>query len=230
VIEDAGDTIRLQHILVAGRGEEKVAVKHWRQDWIYEPEEVLVFVGGNAWAWRPIDEAAAEGKWAQTVYQVDDSPRYGALAAWSHDRGVSEWEPPSEWRPLPRRDATTRDDYHVIDGVNRHAITPFGWVHEQDNSKVVLTDGGPRLLVRDEWSRIAAASDTFGLTIPGEPEPLYEPLLELADRLAEGEIGTEGAIRRARQIIAGFTTTEVGSLEERIDEAPRPGARPSRHP
>lgn len=148
VIEDRGDFISLQHILVVQRGEQKFASKHWRQDWIYEPATVLVFIGGNAWEKRPVSRAAARGKWAQVVYQVDGSPRYGALAAWTHENGVSQWWPPPAWRPLPRRDATRRSDYHAIDGVNRHAITPSGWVHEQDNSKLILA-GKPRLLVRE---------------------------------------------------------------------------------
>lgn len=252
VIEDRGDLIRLQHILVVGE-ERRVAVKHWRQDWTYEPDRVLVFIGGNAWTSRPVEETEADGKWAQEVYQVDDSPRYGALAAWSHDRGISQWEPAAEWRPLPRRDATTRSDYHAIDGVNRHAITPFGWTHEQDNVKLVLTTDEPRALVREigvntyrrsddvaadvaerywaetreywsgvraEWARLEAAADTFGLTIQGEPEPLYDRLLELADEIREGETEMGEALRRARSVIDEYTTTEVGALEQRLPGDP----------
>lgn len=248
VIEDTGDTIRLQHLLVVG-DEEKRTIKHWRQDWIHEPDRVLTYVGGNAWTRRPVPDAEAEGKWAQVVYQVDDSPRYGALAAWSHRGGVSEWEPPSAWRPLPRRDATERDDYHAVDGVNRHAITPFGWVHEQDNDKLVLTGDEPRVLVREvglntyrrsdeveasvaeaywratraywvevraEWERLLAESDTLGLTIPGEPEPLYDRLLGLADEVRAGGSGTEEAVREAREVIAEYTTDDVGPLRERL--------------
>ncbi len=147
VVEDREDFISLQHILVVG-GEEKFPIKHWRQDWRYEPSEVLTFIGGNAWEMRPVDREAAQGKWSQTVYQVDDSPRYGALGVWSHGGGVSQWTPPAEWRPLPRRDMTTRDDYHAVDAVNVHAITPDGWAHEQMNLKVAL-DGTPRALVRE---------------------------------------------------------------------------------
>ncbi|MEE4350120.1 MAG: DUF6607 family protein [Pacificimonas sp.] len=147
VIEDRGDFISLQHILVVG-GDQKFPIKHWRQDWRYEPEEVLVFIGGNAWERRAVSEEERHGRWSQTVYQVDDAPRYGAVGAWSHDNGLSEWQPPAEWRPLPRRDMTTRDDYHAMDAVNRHALTPTGWVHEQDNAKVVL-DGTPHVLTRE---------------------------------------------------------------------------------
>ncbi|MEL7453659.1 MAG: DUF6607 family protein, partial [Pseudomonadota bacterium] len=88
VIEDRGDFISLQHILVVGGPDQKFPVKHWRQDWQYEPEEVLVFIGGNAWEIKDVPEAERAGKWSQTVYQVDDSPRYGAVGGWSHVNGV----------------------------------------------------------------------------------------------------------------------------------------------
>jgi hypothetical protein len=95
---------------------------------------------------------------------VDDAPRYGAVGAWSHENGVSAWTPPAEWRPLPRRDATTRDDYHAIDAVNRHAITPSGWVHEQDNTKLVLT-GEPCALVREVGVNIYEKFDGFDIAV-----------------------------------------------------------------
>lgn len=138
VVEDSGDFISLQHLLVVGPDESPYVVKHWRQDWKYEPARVLIFIGGNAWAWRDVPASEQAGSWSQTVYQVDDAPRYGAVGQWSHEDGMSAWTPPAEWRPLPRRDMTTRDDYHAVNAVNRHAITPEGWVHEQDNSKLVL--------------------------------------------------------------------------------------------
>lgn len=171
VIEDRGDFISLQHILVVG-GKDKFPVKHWRQDWYYEPDTVLTFIGGNAWSHRPVSAQDRKGKWSQIVYQVDDAPRYGAIAAWSHDRGASTWTPPAEWRPLPRRDATKRDDYHAIDAVNRHAITPFGWVHEQDNSKLVLTgkeqilvrEIGVNTYIRDDSYEVAVAEDYWAAT------------------------------------------------------------------
>ncbi|MEM6627672.1 MAG: DUF6607 family protein [Pseudomonadota bacterium] len=148
VVEDTGDYISLQHTLVVGPDSGPIVVKHWRQDWRYEPARVLVFIGGNAWEWRDVPEAERAGAWSQTVYQVDDTPRYGAVARWTYEDGLAEWTPPHEWRPLPRRDMTTRDDYHAVNAVNRHVITPWGWVHEQDNSKLILT-GAPTALVRE---------------------------------------------------------------------------------
>lgn len=149
VIEDQGDFISLQHILVATHGDVTLPIKHWRQDWQYEPDRILSFIGGNAWEWQDIPLAQRKGKWSQTVYQVDDAPRYSAVAAWTYDLGAPTWVPPHEWRPLPRRDMTTRNDYHTINAVNRHVITPLGWVHEQDNDKVVLSSGVPVLLARE---------------------------------------------------------------------------------
>lgn len=167
VIEDRGDFISLQHILVVG-GERKFPIKHWRQDWRYEPSRVLVHVGDNAWAWRDLPEAERQGAWSQTVYQVDDAPRYGAVGRWSYERGAPEWSPPAEWRPLPRRDATTRDDYDVIDAINRHALTPTGWVHEQDNSKLVLRDGAPEILVREVAVNTYRRSDAVAVAVATE--------------------------------------------------------------
>jgi hypothetical protein len=44
---------------------------------------------------------------------------------------------------LPRREYTKRDDYQVLEVVNRHTLTPSGWIHEQDNTKLMLPAGGP---------------------------------------------------------------------------------------
>ena len=151
VVEDTGDFIMLQHLLIVGPEEEPFIVKHWRQDWRYEPETVLAFQGHDDWTVEAVPAAEAAGAWSQTVYQVDDSPRYAAVAPWTHDAdGVSTWEPPVSWRPLPRRDDTTRDDYDVIAAVNRHTVMPWGWTHEQDNSKLVVEeDGAVHELVRE---------------------------------------------------------------------------------
>lgn len=151
VIEDTGTFISLQHILVVGDGEKMplMPIKHWRQDWIYEPTTVMDFIGANTWKKRELSDTERAGTWAQVVYQVDDAPRYAGVAVWDHTNGVSAWTSPPSWRPLPRRDATKRDDYHAIVAVNRHAITPDGWVHEQDNAKLILTGDKPQVLAHE---------------------------------------------------------------------------------
>lgn len=147
VIVDKETFISLQHILLVG-GQQKIVVKHWRQDWIYEPKEIFEYIGANKWRRKELSSQERKGKWAQLVYQVDDSPRYAAVAEWVHELGLSSWTSPVSWRPLPRRDATKRDDYDVLAAVNRHVITPDGWVHEQDNTKLILRSE-PRALVRE---------------------------------------------------------------------------------
>ena len=248
IVEDRGDFISLQHLLVVGPNESPFVVKHWRQDWKYEPARVLMFVGGNAWEWQDVPASERAGTWSQTVYQVDDAPRYGAVGTWTYEDGIAEWTPPQEWRPLPRRDMTTRDDYHAVDAVNRHVITPWGWVHEQDNSKLIL-DGVPQALVREvgintyrafddypveaaedywvgtedywagvraHWTAIEAANLRFAITIKGETEPLYMPLLELAGAVNDGEKDLEPALVEARAIIDSFVTPEIGELADRL--------------
>ena len=150
VIEDRGDFISLQHLLLTGQEDGSMVIKHWRQDWRYEPDRLLAFEGHDDFAMVEVAETDAVGAWSQTVYQVDDSPRYGGLARWTHENGVSTWEPEESLRPLPRRDDTTRTDYDAIEAVNRHIVTEWGWVHEQDNTKLVLAeDGSVTPLVRE---------------------------------------------------------------------------------
>ncbi|MEC9249264.1 MAG: DUF6607 family protein [Pseudomonadota bacterium] len=150
VVEDTGDFIMLQHLLIVGSDDNPFIVKHWRQDWRYEPETLLAFQGHDEWSIEAVSAADQAGAWSQTVYQVDDSPRYAAVAEWDHAPEASTWEPPVSWRPLPRRDDTTRDDYDTIAAVNRHTVTQWGWIHEQDNSKIALRDGTEREIVREQ--------------------------------------------------------------------------------
>jgi hypothetical protein len=141
IVEDRGDLIRLQHILVVAHEGQDIIVRHWRQDWEYEPSHVLTYAGANTWRRRAIPRHDRPGSWAQTVYNTDDSPRYGAHGVWEHDVGVSRWTGTRELRPLARRDAVRNPPYTHYSCVNRHAITPTGWVHEQDNSKLGVREG-----------------------------------------------------------------------------------------
>ena len=77
---------------------------------------------------RAVPRAERRGAWSQTVYQVDDSPRYGSLGRWVHSDEASIWEGGDAWRPLPRREHSVRSDYQVLAGRNRHTILPTGWV------------------------------------------------------------------------------------------------------
>ena len=142
VIVDMPDHIALQHLLVVDTGTSKpMVIKHWRQDWTWQPRSVLVYAGPSKWVLQPVVEADRKGAWSQTVWQTDDSPRYGAIGRWRYDDGVARWTSAETRRPLARRDATRHPPYDHYVGTNRHALTPGGWVHEQDNAKVGLKDG-----------------------------------------------------------------------------------------
>ncbi|MGM0632507.1 MAG: DUF6607 family protein [Pseudomonadota bacterium] len=148
VVEDDAERISLQHILimsVVGEDGELLGpfvTKHWRQDWVYEDAEVHTFRGYATWAGTGRDEASREGMWSQTVWQVDDSPRYAGWGEWQHSPERSWWESGETWRPLPRREFSVRDDYDALIGTNTHIVLPTGWVHEQHNVKAVLAGPG----------------------------------------------------------------------------------------
>lgn len=143
LIEDTPRHVSLQHVLVVGGG----VVKHWRQDWTFEDRDLLEFRGRGVWERRTLPPDAAHCAWSQAVFGVDDSPRYEGYGRWVHESNGSVWESGETWRPLPRREYTTRSDYDVLVGVNRHRITAAGWDHEQDNVKLVLEPRHP--LVRE---------------------------------------------------------------------------------
>lgn len=132
VIEDSGRRIVLQHVLVSKEGD---VVKHWRQDWEYEQGNTWQFAGDKTWQRRALPAADIAGSWTQTVWQVDDSPRYAGYGRWRHRGNTSSWLSDETWRPLPRREFTTRNDYDVLVAVNRQEITSTGWLHLQENLK-----------------------------------------------------------------------------------------------
>jgi hypothetical protein len=142
VAEDRPGFIALQHVLlmrIADKANEPLVQRHWRQEWRYEAEKLLVYEGANTWAVRPVP-GERRGAWTQTVLQVDDSPRYAARGRWEHSETNSSWISDETWRPLPRREFSVRKDYQVLVGTNRHTITALGWMQEENNQKVVFAD------------------------------------------------------------------------------------------
>lgn len=141
VIEDSGRRIVLQHILVIEAEGKTFVVKHWRQDWTYEPASVLVYVKSGHWRTDAVPPAMQKGRWSQTVWQTDDSPRYGGWGEWTNEGGVPRWRSNWTWRPLARRDAVRKPVYDRYMSINRHSPTPGGWIHWQDNMKMGMKDG-----------------------------------------------------------------------------------------
>ncbi len=174
-IEDKPGRIVLQHMIVAVVDKKPVVIKHWRQDWTYEPKTVLVYTAPGRWALKPVPEAERKGAWSQTVWETDDSPRYGSVGRWTYDDGVTQWVSGDTRRPLPRRDATRHPVYDHLQGTNRHILTPKGWVQQEDNAKVGMKDGKSVAYVRETVTNtyerftgfpIAAADAYWGRTAP----------------------------------------------------------------
>ncbi|MGH8717830.1 MAG: DUF6607 family protein [Burkholderiales bacterium] len=193
VLEDRGDFISLQHLLVMfildekGRTQGPFVTKHWRQDWQHEPREQFVYRGNNTWEQVKVSEDERGGAWRQSVYQVDDSPRYSGVARWNHFGNYSSWESGEGWRPLPRREFSDRDDYDILASTNRHMILPTGWVPEQQNLKVALgEDGKPRanepVLAREfgynRYERIKDHDWSAGDRYLERTEPLWKVVRE----------------------------------------------------
>ena len=151
VAEESQKKIELQHLLIVNpAGTDKNAiVKHWRQDWLYENTDLYVFDKGTKWKYKKLSPDNVKGQWTQVVYQVDDSPRYAGSGSWVHVDGRNYWESNSD-APLPRREYTTRQDYNVLNRNNKQEVFDWGWIHNQDNKKVVRKDGADDQVIVEE--------------------------------------------------------------------------------
>tara|TARA_B110000037_G_scaffold171357_1_gene194499 strand:+ start:428 stop:1348 length:921 start_codon:yes stop_codon:yes gene_type:complete len=172
VAEDTPERIILQHILVVEDSKKKtdVVIKHWAQVWSWEDTEMLDYAGHDGideWKKASVPKEEVAGKWSQLVTSVDDTPRYEGSGTWKHSHGISTWTGAETRRPLPRREYTKRDDYDYILGTNTHTIGANGWLHFQDNLKVLDRGETPVALahetglnqyVRTESPRAVAAT------------------------------------------------------------------------
>lgn len=149
LVEDDDNKISIQHLLIVGKPENPHIVKHWRQDWMYENTDFYMFNYDNQWTYVSKPKKEVQGQWTQKVYQVDDSPRYEGSATWVHVDGKSYWENTTT-APLPRREYTKRNDYNVTLRGNRQEITAYGWVHDQNNEKVIRKEGEQDVILAKE--------------------------------------------------------------------------------
>ena len=149
LVEETEDKVVIQHLLIVGSEESPYIIKHWRQDWIYENNDFYMFNHDNKWTYKNINDNNVKGQWTQKVYQVDDSPRYEGTASWVHVDGKHYWENTTD-APLPRREYTKRSDYNVTIRTNRHEIVNKGWVHDQDNKKIIRETGKDDIILAEE--------------------------------------------------------------------------------
>ena len=148
ITEETPNKLVIQHILVIM---DTMVIKHWRQDWIYEGETMFIYDKDQKWVKKSLAKKERKGKWIQKVYQVDDSPRYEGIGTWIMVDGKTYWESTSD-APLPRREYSKRSDYNVLKRGNRHEIKDFGWVHEQDNVKIMRGDEDEIIAEEKGWN------------------------------------------------------------------------------
>jgi len=146
IIEENENFISIQHLLIVGEG---TIIKHWREDWIYENQDLLDFKTDMNWGYKKLSESEARGTWTQKVFQVDDSPRYEGYATWVHVDERHFWHSRTN-APLPRREYSHRSDYNVLQRNNRIELTEYGWVHEQDNTKIIRNAEGDQILAQEK--------------------------------------------------------------------------------
>lgn len=155
VVEDEPGHIALQHLLIVGEESHPHIIKHWRQDWDYENTDFYMFqkydptTKMQSWKYIKMNPEEVKGQWTQKVYQVDDSPRYEGTATWVHFDGRHYWENTTD-APLPRREYSKRRDYNIVERQNHQEITGDGWVHEQDNKKILREEGGKDVWIASE--------------------------------------------------------------------------------
>ena len=141
--------ISIQHLLIVGPPNNQSVIKHWRQDWVYQNQDLYTYDTANTWNYTQMSKKAVKGQWTQKVFQVDDSPRYEGSSTWVHVDGKSYWEN-TNYAPLPRREYSKRNDYNIMLRTNRHEITDSGWVHDQDNKKILKKEGEEIVLAEEK--------------------------------------------------------------------------------
>lgn len=187
VAEESPKKIELQHILIVnpqGSGKDAI-VKHWRQDWKYENTDLHVFNKGSQWKFKKLSPESVKGQWTQIVYQVDDAPRYSGTGSWVHVDGRTYWESSAD-APLPRREYTTRKDYNVMVRGNHQEIYDWGWMHDQDNKKVLRKDGAKDETIveekgREYYTKVEDAKCIIAQNYWNEYAPLWKTVRETWD-------------------------------------------------
>jgi hypothetical protein len=123
-------------------------------------------------------------------------------------------------RPLARRDAVRHPPYDRYLAINRHALTPAGWAHEQDNAKLGLRNGRLVLFAHEDginsYARFAdfpvAAADRYwsltsqywaGVRAAWDAQIVRGPGVSVAEEPENGSITGARLMRLADAIASG---------------------------
>ncbi|HEV7780847.1 MAG TPA: DUF6607 family protein [Chitinophagaceae bacterium] len=145
-IEVTDRKVVIQHLLIVSPA---VIVKHWREEWTYENPVIWRYRGDRTWVKETLPAEQVKGKWTQTVWEVADEPRYQGFSQFVNLDGKLIWQNTTD-APLPRREYSVRSDYNILKRTNRMNITDSGYLHEQDNQKIIRGNGKDQLLVEEK--------------------------------------------------------------------------------
>ena len=149
-IIQTANKISIQHLLIIA---DDIVIKHWREDWTYENPTIWKYTDTKTWVKEQMNENNTKRKWTQTVWEVSDEPRYQGISQFANVEGKQLWQNTTD-APLPRREYTKRSDYNILNRTNRLTITDSGYVHEQDNKKIIRKNGINKLLVEEKGFNI----------------------------------------------------------------------------
>ena len=145
-VEANNKKIVLQHLLVIT---DEMIIKHWREDWTYENPVIWKYQGNKTWKKEIQKPEAVKGKWTQSIWEVSDEPRYQGTSEWINANGQNFWLNTTD-APLPRREYSTRSDYNILNRTNRIIVNDSGYLHSQDNKKIIRGNGIDKLLVEEK--------------------------------------------------------------------------------
>src|SRR3546814_4139366 len=69
----------LHMLVITGDDDKSFVIKHWRQDWEYEPAKILAYSDRNSWAWEDVPERMRTGRWSQTVRSEEHTSELQSL-------------------------------------------------------------------------------------------------------------------------------------------------------
>jgi len=152
--QDTPERLILQHLLVVEDTKKKadMVIKHWAQVWSWEDTEILEYTGQDGiddWRKATVSKSDVAGKWRQLVTSIDDTLRYEGAGIWKHSHDISSWTGTDTRRPLPRHEYPKRNDSDYVLGSNTHTIGANGWLHSQDNLKVIARSETPIALAHE---------------------------------------------------------------------------------
>lgn len=145
-VENTDKRIVMQHLLVIT---DSMIIKHWREEWTYENPVIWKYKGDKVWVKETVPAEQVKGKWTQTVWEVSDEPRYQGYSQFTQLDNKLIWQNTTD-APLPRREYSVRSDYNILKRTNRLNVTDSGYIHEQDNQKIIRTNGVDQLLVEEK--------------------------------------------------------------------------------